>query len=270
MNNIIINNLSHSYDGANKALDNINLEIKLNKKTAILGANGSGKSTLLYFLNALHIAKDGYISINGEVINNKNCDKIRSQIGFLFDNPDNQLFSPTVKDDIAFGPKNQGKTSLEIEKLVEYAMLKTNIKHLSDRVPYNLSLGQKKKCAIAGVIAMQPKIILMDEPFLGLDPKSELDFLLLLDELNQEGVSHILSTHDVNLAYSWADYIIIMKEGKIIANGGVELLKNNEILKSSNLVKPLLVKIFDGTNYNALKAADANEYIKKLEISAAN
>lgn len=262
---IKVKNLSYSYDGNAKVLDDINLDINLKENTAILGPNGSGKSTFLYFLNTLLVAEQGYITISGEIVNKKNSDKIRSKMGFLFDNPDNQLFSPTVRDDVAFGPKNQGKSKEEINTLVNEALKLTGINDLADRVPYNLSLGQKKKCAIAGVISMKPDILLMDEPFLGLDPKSSIDFLDILYKLKQSGVSSILSTHDVNLAYSWADRVVIMKDGRVIAKGGKSILEDEELMNRANLIKPTLARVFERTNYRTFDVSSANKYIRGLE-----
>lgn len=241
-----VQNLSYRYPDKTVALKDLSFEIPLGKRTAILGANGSGKSTLMRHLNALILPQKGSISIGGTTITKKNADEMRKKVGMLFDNPDNQLFSPTVEDDIAFGPANLKLPTAEISRRVDAACETVGIQGLRKRSPYNLSLGQKKKCAIAGILAMEPEILLMDEPFSGLDPISLQDYLSTLDRLYRNGMTQILSTHDVDIAYEWADCVLILSEGSLLAKGTKHIMQDAALMQSARLARPTLVRLFEG------------------------
>lgn len=246
MNSISMRELSYRYPDGTLALDRVTVEIPLNQRTVLLGANGSGKSTLLRHINGLLIAQSGELAVKNQTINKKNADIIRKKVGLLFDNPDNQIFSPTVEADVEFGPVNLRMMPDEIKKRALNAMEEVNILDLRDKSPYNLSLGQKKRCAIAGVLAMNPEILLMDEPFSGLDPGSLKQFLVTLDTLYQRGMTQVMSTHDVDLAYEWADYVIVMSQGRILKEGDYRIMQNRKLMDEANLALPVLVQLFEG------------------------
>lgn len=263
MNKLLIKNLSFSYENGTTALKNISLEINLNKKTVLLGANGSGKSTLLYHLNGLYLPDEGGVAINNRLITKETADVIRREIGVLFDHPDNQLFSPTVETDIRFGPLNLGMHKAEIDEIVNKCLEDTQLKALANRSPTTLSLGQKKRCAIAGVLAMKPKIILMDEPFSGLDTVAIDSFCHLLNDLHDQNVSMIMTTHNVDKAFEWGEEYILLKDGCLLATGGKEILYDKNLMTEANLSLPTIAKIFK--NYMPNSIEDAKKYVKTME-----
>lgn len=261
MNAIEINSLSYRYQDGTNALNNVSIDIKKGSKVAILGANGSGKSTLLQHLNGLIMPQNGEIKILGRVINNSNIDEIRKWVGLLFDNPDNQLFSTTVYNDIAFGPTNLRLSKDEVKRRVDEAIRLVDIENLRHKSPCNLSLGQKKRAAIAGLLAMNPKILLMDEPFSGLDPISLNQFLKILKSLSDDGCTQLISTHDVDIAYWWADYIVIIQKGNIIAKGSAKLLEDKKLMEESGLVRPTIAEIFADTGMYPKTAKEGNRIL---------
>ncbi len=262
MNAVDITGLRYNYDDGTEALKDIHLKIEKNRKTAILGSNGSGKTTLIYHLNGIFLPQQGQVTVMGYPIKKETLPIIRQQVGLLFDNPDNQLFSTTVFNDIAFGPRNLKLREEEVLSRTSRAMKLVNIEGLKDKPPYNLSLGQKKKVAIAGVLAMEPEMMVCDEPFSGLDPYSTGQMIEILNDLNLKGATLILSTHDVNLAFTWADQVIIMKEGKVLAAGEVELLTDRELMLQAFLEVPMLAQIFEDTGFKPRNTEEAADIIK--------
>lgn len=265
MTAIEIHDLSHRYHDGTEALRNISLKVEGNLKLAILGANGSGKTTLLMHLNGLLAAQTGSVDIFGEAVTKKNLQTIRRKVGILFDNPDNQLFSTSVFDDVAFGPYNMGYSEPEIRRRTEDALSSVGIRDLTDKPPHNLSLGQKKKAAIAGLLSMDLELFAMDEPFSGLDPGSVEEFLAILDDLHRNGHTLIISTHDVDLAYAWADEIVILAEGRIVASGSSDLLRGETLLKESRLRVPLLVQIFEETGCSPRNSQEAADCLRDMQ-----
>lgn len=258
---IDVQGLNYTYPDGTRAIKNLNLQIKEHKRVAVLGANGSGKTTLLYHFNGLILPQDGQIRIFGEKVSKKNIKTIRQKVGLLFDNPDNQLFSTTVFNDVAFGPRNLGLDENTVLEKVQRAMELVNVIDLKDKTPYNLSLGQKKRVAIAGVLAMEPSLLLLDEPFSGLDPISLKHFLNILDDLFAKGTTQVISTHDVDIAYSWADEVIILDKGKILAEGGVELLQDARLMERACLGVPMLARVFHGTSFEPKTVQEANDFL---------
>lgn len=260
---IEIQDLFYTYPDGTHALNGLNISILKRKKTAILGANGCGKSTLLHHLNGLLLPQKGTIRINDQMITKKNADQIRQTVGLLFDNPDNQLFSPSVEADVSFGPFNLRKKPGEVKQLAEEAMKEVGILELREKSPYNLSLGQKKRCAIAGVLAMKPDILLMDEPFSGLDPLSLGQFLDTLEALHERGMTQILSTHDVDIAYEWADQVIILSKGNVLSCGDRTIMQDAELMGEAKLALPMLVRLFAGMDKIPLSFEEAQVRIKE-------
>ena len=262
MKAVEIRGLSYTYPDGTAALKDINMDILPNKRTAILGANGSGKTTLIYHLNGIFLPQEGRVSIGGLPVEKKNLEEIRRRLGLLFDNPDNQLFSTTVYNDIAFGPRNLKLKEEEVEARVLRVLKNIGIKDLKDRPPYNLSLGQKKKVAIAGLLAMEPEILVCDEPFSGLDPRSGGQLMEIINNLNSRGTTLVIITHDVNMAYAWAEQVIIMKEGKILVEGDSSLLRDEDLMKEASLETPLLADVFQGTGLYPRTAREASRLIQ--------
>ncbi len=256
-----IHNLSYAYPDRTVALHQVNLQIKKQKKTAIIGTNGSGKTTLIYHINGTIPAQEGSVKVMDQLVCKENIYKVRREVGLLFDNPDNQLFSTTVYGDIAFGPRNLKLDQGEIEKRVYGAMHRVGIEDLAERPPYCLSLGQKKRAAIAGLLAMKPQVMACDEPFSGLDPVVSRQFREILDELKEQGTTLIYSTHDVDLAYSWADEVVVMKEGHVLESGTVDLMRDEQLMKNACLPLPLLAELFKHSAYNPRTIEEASRLL---------
>jgi len=259
---IKIKNLSFTYPDKRVGLRDVSLEIAGGKKTAVLGANGSGKSTLLYHFNGIHMPQTGSVEVLGMEVKEANLSHIRRQVGFLFDYPDHQLFSTTVYRDIKFGLDNYKYTDEEKDQVIRKVARDLGIEELLDYPPYQLSLGQKKRVAIAGLIVLEPSLIVCDEPFSGLDGYTSLRFRELLDEWVMRGKTVVFSTHDVDLTYEWADDVVILREGQVIEKGpAVEVLTQDEIYSKAGLVKPLLYDLFAHSPYKPRTIAAAKAYL---------
>ncbi|WP_017728918.1 energy-coupling factor ABC transporter ATP-binding protein [Halalkalibacterium ligniniphilum] len=239
--------ISYRYSDRTLALNHVTLKIERGRKIALLGNNGAGKSTLLLHLNAILKPTSGQILFKGERITYKRIEKqkLRQHVGIVFQDPDSQLFSSSVYEDIKFGPRNLGLSPEKVEDAVEHAMALTETLSLKEKPPHFLSLGQKKRVAIAGVLAMNPEIIILDEPTAGLDPYYSKKIINVLGAMQNEDRTIIISTHDVNLAYEWADEVWIMSDGKVIASGCPTIVFQDEaILQKGHLEKPWILDVF--------------------------
>ena len=250
MDNIItIENLIFEYTRGDesqpvRAIDNLNLEIERGSFTAIIGKNGSGKSTLAKNLNGLLLPTEGVIYVDGfDTRDDDNIWNVRQTAGMVFQNPDNQLVSAIVEDDVAFGPENLGIEPAEIRRRVDKALEDVNMGQFKKKAPHLLSGGQKQRIAIAGVVAMKPKCIIFDEPTAMLDPKGRAEIMSIIDELHAEGITVILITHFMDEAVR-ADRVIIMHEGHILLDGTPqEVFEQEELIRSVNLDVPLMVEM---------------------------
>lgn len=234
-------NLSFTYPDGTKALKNINLEILDGERVAIIGSNGAGKSTLFYHFNGILQPTSGLIIIDGKPASYNKHDllKIRQTVGMVFQNPDDQLFSPTVEEDVAFGPMNLGLPEDEVEKRVEESLSAVGMLETRKKAPHHLSGGQKKKVAIAGILAMKPEIMVLDEPTTGLDPRGVNQVMEILYELNQNNMSIIICSHDVEMVTEFANKIIVLHDGMIINQGTPEDIFNDlETLNTAHLKQP--------------------------------
>ncbi|HAR63909.1 MAG: cobalt ABC transporter ATP-binding protein [Candidatus Margulisiibacteriota bacterium] len=230
---IKLNNVTYIYSDGNKGLSNISLEIKKGENVALMGPNGAGKSTLIYHLNGILPEKHNENIIIGELpINNKNLSEIRAKVGMLFQNSDNQLFMSSVREDIGFAPYNFG--SNDIEARINNALLMTGTTHLQHKHPLHLSLGEKKLVALAGILAQQPEILVLDEPAAGLDPGQKSTTVRLLKNLT---CTKIIATHELNVAQYLCQRVIILEKGKIAQDGPIDILRNTDILKKYNLLE---------------------------------
>lgn len=236
-----IDQLTHRYVDGTTALKNLSLSVKKGKKIALLGNNGAGKSTLFQHLNGILQPTTGSILFKGEQVqyNRKFLMTLRKQVGIVFQDPDSQLFSGNVRQDISFGPMNLGWSQEKVHKQVEWAMEQTEVTALQDRPIHFLSLGQKKRVAIAGVLAMNPEVFILDEPSAGLDAYYSKQIMHILRDIHQGDKTIILSTHDVHFAYEWADEIIVMSDGEILYHGDpVTVFHNEALLNQAHLEKP--------------------------------
>lgn len=236
-----LTHLSYAYADGTHALTDITLQIPKGKKIALLGHNGAGKSTLFQHLNGILKPTAGSISFQGKALNysRKALKELRQQVGIVFQDADNQLFSGTVKQDIAFGPLNLGWTTEIIEEKIAWAISQTEVESLLDKPIHFLSVGQKKRVAMAGVLAMEPSVLLLDEPTAGLDNYYSAQVLQYLATLENGERTILLATHDISLAYEWADQIVVMEDGRIIYNGNpVELFFQEDLLERAHLERP--------------------------------
>jgi cobalt/nickel transport system ATP-binding protein len=202
------------------------------RRTVVLGRNGSGKTTLFSLLNGLQRPQRGGVLFDDEPVryDRKGLLKLRQAVGMVFQDPDSQLFSACIYEDISFGPLNLGLPETEVRKRVESALKQMKLEGLENRPTHSLSFGQKKRACIAGVLAMKPQVLVLDEPFAGLDPVMAAEFMAILDELHQDGTTLIIATHDLDLAYAWADDAIILQEGLLMARGNaLELLVQPQV-----------------------------------------
>jgi cobalt/nickel transport system ATP-binding protein len=238
-NPISIQNLSYIYPDGTQALDKINLSIKPTERVALIGANGSGKSTLLLHLNGIIIPEAGEVTIGEWSINSENLQNIRNFVGLVFQNPDNQLFMPTVWEDVAFGPLNLGVKGEELIQRILQAMAAVDIdpQWYGQRYTNNLSGGEKKRIAIAGVLAMNPQVLVLDEPSAQLDPRSRRQLIELLQTLP---LTQLIATHDLDLALDLCDRTVVLSQGKVVYDGPTEqVMSNPEFLDGHALESPL-------------------------------
>ena len=246
MNNLVfeLNDVHFSYLGKFPALCGINIGINQGQKIAIIGANGSGKSTFLQILDGLIFADRGRVSFYGKEINEKifNDDKFsldfRRLVGFIFQNPDAQLFCPTVKEDIVFGPLQLGFTKVQIQKRLEKLLDTLGIQELLNRPSHQLSIGEQRKVAIASVLIIEPEIVILDEPTAGLDPLTSRHIIDLLIEENSRGKTIITSTHDLHIVEEISDMVYVFDSQKKISGFGHPdvILQDNALLQANNLV----------------------------------
>lgn len=229
---ILIDRLNYAYPDGKIALQDISLNVNRGEKVAVVGANGAGKSTLLMHLNGV-LSGQGSIRVDGLECTKPNMGRIRAKVGVVFQNPDDQLFSISVYDDIAYGPRYQGLSKEEIDQRVQKALRAVQMETFGDRNPYRLSGGEKKRIAIATVLSMDPDILVFDEPTAGLDPRARRELIQLLQTLPQ---TLMIATHDLELVELLTERMIIMNNGRIVADGtSKQLLKEDQLLLEHGL-----------------------------------
>ena len=229
-----------------RALKGISLDIEKGSFTAVVGMNGSGKSTLAKCLNGLLLPTSGAVIVDSfSTKDEEHIWDIRSRVGMVFQNPDNQIVSTIVEDDVAFGPENLGVEPAEIRKRVDYALKRVGMYELKDKGAHMLSGGQKQRVAIAGAIAMKPECIIFDEPTAMLDPKGRDSVMQIIKELNSEGITCILITHFMEEAEQ-AERIIVLKNGRVLCDRTpAELFSDREMIETAGLEMPPLIAIRD-------------------------
>lgn len=229
---IRIENLSYSYPDGQKALSQISLNILKGERVAILGPNGAGKSTLLLHLNGI-LKGSGEIVVDGIELTNKTISSIRRKVGIIFQDPNDQLFCPTVREDVEFGPLHFGLKKDEIDELVFHSLEQVAMQHTQNRISHHLSLGERKRVSIAAVLACSPDILIFDEPVAMLDPKRKRE---LISFIKQSDKTIIIATHDPVLALNTCNRCVLMNEGKIVYDGPAEdVLQNQELLLKHGL-----------------------------------
>ncbi len=239
-----VKNLHFAYDEHHTVLDGISLSVFAGERIAILGYNGAGKSTFFLNLNGVLTPAEGEISYRGTKITRKTLKKLRQHIGIVFQDADNQIIASSVLAEVSFGPMNLKLPRSEVEERVNTALNYMNISQFKDRPPHYLSGGEKKRVSIADIIAMKSEIIIFDEPTASLDPLNAAMLEEVLEKLSREGKTLLLSTHDVDFAYRFADRILVFDNGRILADGTpLEVFKNISVLKQANLKRPLLLDV---------------------------
>ncbi len=238
-NSIEIRNLSYTYPDGTQALHGINLSIRATERVALVGANGSGKSTLLQHLNGILLPQTGEVVVGEHPVEPKNLKAVRNFIGLVFQNPDDQLFMPTVWEDVTFGPMNQGLRGTPLHNCVHVAMEAVGLcpQAYGRRNASNLSGGEKKRVAIAGVLAMNPQVLVFDEPSAQLDPRSRRQLIQLLDSLP---LTQVIATHDLDLALELCERTIVLSQGRVVYDGATTTVMNNSELLLQHALEPPL------------------------------
>ncbi len=238
--------VQYRYPNGYIAFDEVNLQVGLHERAVILGANGAGKSTLLSVISGVLEPTKGSIQILHQELTPKTKRKIRASVGLVFQEPDNQLFMPSIWEDVAFGPLNMGLSEEEVRHRVDEALEIVGIASLRDKPPHHLSVGEKKRAAIATVLAMRPKILILDEPTAHLDPKSRADFIKFLTKLHKQGdLTLITATHDVDSVPLLADRAYVLNKGRITARGTVaSVFSDTKTLAKARLSPPTVARLF--------------------------
>lgn len=272
---ITFKSLSYIYDEgmpyAHHALKDINLNIEEGKITAIIGKTGSGKSTLVEHLNALLVPSSGSLEIEDTTIvpgkKNKGLKALRKKVGLVFQFSEYQLFEETILKDVAFGPKNYGASEQEAIAKAKLALKMVGIdESYYETSPFDLSGGQKRRIAIAGILALEPKIIVLDEPTAGLDPKGSQEMIDLFVKLNKKaGITVILVTHDNEIVYNYADNTVLMADGEVKYSGStLELFNDKEKIKEFNILEPKILNVKNALNDKGFKVPSNVRTIDEL------
>jgi len=243
---IKVEELSYRYPNKTLALDRVSLEIAKGSRVALLGPNGAGKSTLFLHFNGILKPKEGKVLFEGKEIkyNAKSLEELRAKVAIVLQNPDDQIFSATVEEDVAFGPMNLGLPLDQVEVRVTEALDQVGLLDQRSKPTQQLSFGQRKRVSLAGAIAMRPEVLVMDEPTAGLDPRMVHELLELADELNHRGLTVIMSTHDVECAYSWADEVKVLERGRMVYSGTTPgFFSETELVHRVGLTEPLMFEM---------------------------
>ena len=277
MNEVILKaeNLHYSYTKEHEVLKGVSLNIHRGERLAVLGANGSGKSTFFLNINGVLRPESGAVYYRDKLINKSSIKELRKNVGIVFQDADNQIIASTVRAEVSFGPMNLGLSKEEVTRRVLDSLNYMNISHLIDRPPHYLSGGEKKRVSIADIIAMDSEIIIFDEPTASLDPQNISIFEEVLYKMSAEQRTLVISTHDLEFAFRWADRIVVFSSGSIIADSDpISVLSDNEVLKKANLKKPILLEVFETLVENSVfrestKPARNMDDFRKMFISRA-
>lgn len=259
-----VENLHYIYNEEKEALRGINLEIFEGEKIAVLGSNGAGKSTFFLNINGVLKASEGEIRYRGQKITKRNLNELRKNVGIVFQDADSQIIASTVMAEVSFGPMNLKLPKDEVRSRVERALSYMNITDFKDRPPHYLSGGEKKRVSIADIIAMESEIIVFDEPTAALDPLNAAMLEEVLEKMGDEGRTMLISTHDVDFAYRWAERVVVFCQGQIIADDTpLNVFGREDILKRANLKHPLLFDVYDVLKEKDI-IPDGNVYPKNI------
>ena len=271
--------LHYTYTDGTCALSGVDIGIKHGQTTAILGGNGAGKSTLFLTFNGIHRPSAGKVLFKGKPLaySRNELKELRRSVGIVFQDPDNQLFSASVYQDISFGAVNMKLPEEEVKRRVNVAMKRTGVEHLKDKPTHCLSHGQKKRVALAGVLVMEPEVLVLDEPTAGLDPMGVSEIMGLLREVQKElGLSIVISTHDIDIVPLYCDYTYVLDQGRVLTEGTPkEVFSKPEVLRSVHLRLPRVAHLMEILENNdefefegiAITIAEARRELKKWRNS---
>lgn len=240
---IEVSQLSFRYHDGTQALRGVNLQVSAGECVGLLGPNGSGKSTLLLHLNGLlpeRLAVEGTVKILGEAITEKNLETVRRQVGLLFQDPDDQLFCPTVQEDVAFGPQQLGLTKSAVEKRVHDALGMVGLEGFGQRATHHLSHGEKRRVCLAGVLACEPQVLVLDEPTSDLDPRGRREFKALLRDIS---ATKLIATHDLEMVVEMCSRVIVLDRGEVVAEGPTATVLDDEpLMLAHGLERPHILR----------------------------
>ncbi|HCC00339.1 MAG TPA: energy-coupling factor ABC transporter ATP-binding protein [Ruminococcaceae bacterium] len=240
MSLIEMKQVAYQYPTGRLALSDVNLQIEKGERVVVLGPNGAGKSTLFQLFNGLLLAKEGTVTVAGLSVEKKHLYAVREKVGMVFQDPDDQLFNSTVRQEIAYGLNNMRLPAKETKERIDWALEMTGMADFVDKSPHSLSGGQKKRVALASVLAMQPEVLVLDEPTAALDPHGVYALVELLQKINQDlGITLIFSTHDTDMVPLLAQRVYLLADGKVVSNGPIKtVFKEKQRLRSMGLRLP--------------------------------
>lgn len=250
--------LRYAYDGEKYALQHASLAVRAGERIAVLGSNGAGKSTFFLCLNGVLAPQGGTVSLHGRAVGAKERNLLREHVGIVFQNADDQIIASTVQAEISFGPMNLRLPKEEVRRRVDRAVDYMALEAFRTRPPHYLSGGEKKRVSIADIIAMESEVILFDEPAASLDPAGTCMLEDVLRRLTEEGKTLLISTHDMDFAFRWADRAVVFCEGEVIADGTpLDVFRNNEIMQRARLRRPAMLDVFESLSRRGLVPRDA-------------
>lgn len=252
---IEVTNLSYRYPDGTLALDGVEFSIERGSSVALLGPNGAGKSTLLLHLNGL-LGAEGSVQILGKKVEEANLPWVRKRVGLVFQDPEDQLFMPTLWEDVAFGPRNLGLSSREVEENASWALKVVGLSKMAEKCPHNLSFGQKKRAALASVLSMKPEVLVLDEPTSNLDPRSKEDVISLISDLRRKGTTILTAIHDVNIVPRIADQVLLLDRKVVELGPARDVLVKRSLLKGLGLDLPTIADLFCTLKDDGYKIGD--------------
>lgn len=258
--------LSHTYPDGTAGVHDVSFAVHPDETVGLIGGNGAGKSTLMEHLNGLLDLQEGSLRIDGTTITEANINLARREVGFVFQDADSQIVAPTVIDDVMFGPLNYGASQTDAKERATAALDRLDASHLADRVPHHLSGGEKRLVAIAGVLAMDPSTIVMDEPLAGLDPAREERVREVIETLQDEHIGLVIATHDVDFAAEVSDRLVVMEDGNIVGSGPPEsVFYDDNLLTTANLRPPTSVRMARRLGVDSAQPVTEDELIDRLD-----
>ena len=260
-----VRDLQYAYSDEKMVLKGVDLDIRQGERIAVMGSNGAGKSTFFLNINGVLQSEHGEIFYRGQKMTKKTMNDLRKNVGIVFQDADSQIIASTVQSEVSFGPMNLKLSRNDVRDRVDEALSYMNLTDFRHRPPHYLSGGEKKRVSIADIIAMHPEIIIFDEPTAALDPVNADMLEEVLEKMAQEGKTIMISTHDVDFAYRWAERVVVFCDGKIIADDApLAVFSNETVIRQANLKRPMMLDIFETMREKGL-VKDDRSYPKNVE-----